>query len=317
MFLRANLKQNLVDVAAINDLSPPKTLAHLLKYDSCYGILENNISYDERNLIIDGKRIQIVSDKDPLKLPWKDLGIDLVVECTGAFTDKEGASKHLTAGAKRVLISAPGKNPDATLVRGINEDKFDSSKHFIVSMASCTTGSLAPVVKVLNENFGIERGLMTTIHSYTNDQGILDQSHKDLRRARAAALSMIPTTTGAAKAIGEVIPEVAGKLNGIAVRVPTPTVSLTDLVCVVKKPATKETVNEALKKAANGALKGILQICEEPLVSMDFKGDSHSSIIDAESTTVIDNLVKVFAWYDNEWGYAMRLLEMAEKLGKA
>lgn len=321
MVVRCNLEGNpersfekdSLDIIAVNDLSPPKTLAHLLKYDSSYGQISADVSCDEKNLIINGKKIPVFAERDPANLPWKSFGIDVVVECTGFFTEREGASKHLAAGAKRVLISAPAKRPDVTLVFGINEHIYNPKKHFIVSMASCTTGSLAPVCKVLLENFGIEYGLMTTIHSYTNDQGILDQSHKDLRRGRAAALSLIPTTTGAAKAIGEVIPELKGKMNGIAVRVPTPTVSLTDLTCMLKKTPTRETVNEVFKKAAAaGPLKGVLQIVEEPLVSIDFKKNSHSSIIDAELTQVIGNMVKIFAWYDNEWGYSMRLTEMAK-----
>lgn len=307
-----NFEKEALEIVAINDLSPPKTLAHLLKWDSSYGKIGAEIAYDEKNIIINGKKIPVFAERDPANLPWKNLGIDVVVECTGIFTDRDGASKHLAAGARKVLISAPAKSPDITLVWGVNETLYDRAKHNIISMASCTTGSLAPLCKVLLENFGIEHGLMTTIHSYTNDQGILDQSHKDLRRARAAAISLVPTTTGAAKAIGEVLPALAGKMNGVAVRVPTPTVSLTDLTCVLTKKADPHAVNSALKKAAAGYLKGILEVSEEPLVSMDFKKNPHSAIIDAELTESINSLVKVFAWYDNEWGYSMRLTEMAK-----
>lgn len=314
LFFRANLIRNLVDIVAINDLSPPETTAYLLKHDSSYGTIPNEIGIKDGHLIVDGKQVTVVQNRDPSALPWKDMGIDLVIECTGVFTDRDGASKHLTAGAKRVLISAPAKNPDVTIVLGVNQDKLDLSKQKIISMASCTTGSLAPAVKVLNDTFGIVNGLMTTIHSYTNDQVLQDQSHRDLRRGRAAAVNIIPTSTGAAKAIGEVIPEVAGKLNGVAVRVPTPTVSLTDLVCTLKKPATKDEINSAFRTAAAGPMKGILEITSEPLVSMDFKGNTHSSIIDASQTLAIGSLVKIFAWYDNEWGYSMRLCELAGML---
>lgn len=314
LFFRANLVRNLVDIVAINDLSPPETTAYLLKHDSSYGTIPNEISVKDGHLMVDGKQVTVVQNRDPASLPWKDMGIDLVVECTGVFTDRDGASKHLTAGAKRVLISAPAEDPDVTIVLGVNQDKLDLSKQKIISMASCTTGSLAPAVKVLNDTFGIVSGLMTTIHSYTNDQVLQDQSHRDLRRGRAAAINIIPTSTGAAKAIGEVIPEVAGKLNGVAVRVPTPTVSLTDLVCTLKKSATKDEINSAFRTAAAGSMKGILEITDEPLVSMDFKGNTHSSIIDASQTLAIDSLVKIFAWYDNEWGYSMRLCELAGML---
>lgn len=314
LFFRANLIRNLVDIVAINDLSPPETTAYLLKHDSSYGTIPNEIGVKDGHLVVDGKTVTVVQNRDPTSLPWKDMGIDLVVECTGVFTDRDGASKHLTAGAKRVLISAPAKDPDVTIVLGVNLNKLDLSKQKIISMASCTTGSLAPAVKILNDTFGIVSGLMTTIHSYTNDQVLQDQSHRDLRRGRAAAVNIIPTSTGAAKAIGEVIPEVAGKLNGVAVRVPTPTVSLTDLVCTLKKPATKDEINSAFRTAALGPMKGILEITDEPLVSMDFKGNTHSSIIDASQTLAIDSLVKVFAWYDNEWGYSMRLCELAGML---
>lgn len=318
MMFRCNLIRDLVDIVAINDPSPVETHAHLLKFDSTYGTIENDIKADGNFLVVDGKKIPLYNKRDPSEIPWKDFGIDVVLESTGVFTDREGASKHITSGAKRVLITAPAKNPDATFVRGINCDLFDPKKHFIVSNASCTTNCLAPVAKVLDENYEIERGFMTTIHAYTNDQKILDVPHKDLRRARAACLSLIPTSTGAAKAIGEVLPHLAGKLNGVSVRAPTPTVSLVDLVCVLKKaPKDSAEINAALKKASEGQLKGILSFEERPLVSVDFKHNSNSSIVDAALTMVIGNLVKVFSWYDNEWGYSMRTIELAALIGKA
>lgn len=313
---RCNLAKNLVEIVAINDLSPTNIAAHLLKFDSTYGSIEQEVSANGTNLIVNGNSVPVFSKKDPAELPWKDLNVDVVIESTGIFTDKESASKHLKAGAKRVIISAPAKNPDATFVIGVNDDTFDPSKHFIVSNASCTTNCLAPLAKVLDDNYEIERGFMTTIHSYTNDQRILDLPHGDLRRARAAALSLIPTSTGAAKAIGEVIPHLAGKLNGVSVRAPTPTVSLVDLVCDVKKaPKNAAEVNEQLRKAAQGNLKGILQVEDRPLVSSDFKHNPHSSIVDSALSMVIGNMVKVFSWYDNEWGYSMRTLELAAKIG--
>ena len=312
--LRAGYKNPDIEWVAINDLTDAKTLAHLLKYDSTFGIMPADVKADGNNIIVDGKKIQILSEKDPAALPWKKLNVDLVLESTGKFTNKEGASKHITAGAKKVLISAPAKDAiDATIVMGVNHKTYDKNKHHIVSNASCTTNCLAPVAKVLNDKFVIKRGLMTTIHSYTNDQVILDFPHKDLRRARAAALSIIPTSTGAAKALGLVIPELSGKMNGLSLRVPTPNVSIVDLVCDVEKEATVETVNAAFKEAANGALKGILQYCDEPLVSRDFYANPHSAILDAGSTYIVDKtMVKVLAWYDNEWAYSVRMLDLAK-----
>lgn len=314
---RINLEKNHFDIVAINDLSDYKTLAHLLKYDSNYGTLKNDITTKDGEIIVDGKSIKVLCERDPEKLPWKDLEIDLVIEATGFFCSKEGAGKHLKAGAKKVIITAPAKDEiDLTVVLGVNEKTYDPAKHHIISNASCTTNCLAPFAKVLNDNFGIEKGLMTTIHAYTNDQNILDLPHKDLRRARAAALSMIPTSTGAAKAIGLVIPELNGKLNGLAIRVPTPTVSMVDLVCTVKTPTTAQEINAKLKEAAEGPMKGILGYSEIPLVSIDFKGSPLSSIIDAESTQVIDGtLVKVMSWYDNEWGYSCRIVDLIKLVG--
>lgn len=318
MVMRCNLVRDLLDVVAVNDTCGPEIHAHLLKFDSTYGILPHKVGFEGTNLVIDDKTIPMYANRDPAQLPWKQHNVDIVIECTGAFTDREGASKHLTAGAKRVLISAPGKNPDATFVRGVNCDSFDPKKHFIVSNASCTTNCLAPLAKVLDEAFEIERGFMTTIHSYTNDQIILDSAHKDPRRARSAQLSLIPTSTGAAKAIGEVLPHLAGKLNGVAVRAPTPTVSIVDLVCNVKRaPKDAAEVNATLKKAAAGPLKGILSFEDRPLVSVDFRGNHYSSIVDTGLTMVIGNLVKTFSWYDNEWGYSMRTVELAAKMGGA
>jgi glyceraldehyde 3-phosphate dehydrogenase len=307
-----------LEVVAINDLTDPKTLAHLLKYDSLYGIYQKEIRATEKSLLVDGKEVKIFAETDPSKLPWRDLGVDIVLECTGVFTDYEGAKKHLQAGARKVIISAPSKNPEKIpeFVLGVNEDKFDP-KYEIVDMGSCTTNCLAPIAKVLNENFRIVKGFMSTIHSYTNDQRILDLAHKDLRRARAAALNIIPTTTGAARAIGNVIPDLKGKLDGIAFRVPTPTVSVLDLICEVEKKTTREEVNYVLKKASESErLKGILGVEDAPLVSSDFVGNSYSAIVDAPLTMVIDNLVKVVAWYDNEWAYSCRLAEFAEFVGK-
>lgn len=316
MMFRANLVRDLVDIVAVNDLSPAEVHAHLLKYDSTYGTIPDDIKAQGTDLIINGKKVPVFNKKDPSELPWKDVGVDVVLESTGVFTDREGASKHLTAGAKRVLITAPAKNPDATFVIGVNDAAFDPKKHFIVSNASCTTNCLAPLAKVLDEIYGIERGFMTTIHSYTNDQKILDLPHKDLRRARAAGLSLIPTTTGAAKAIGEVLPHLKGKLDGVAIRAPTPTVSLIDLAVDVKKaPKDAKEVNDILRNAANGPLKGILAVEDAPLVSVDFKHNPHSSIVDSALTMVNGNMIKVFSWYDNEWGYSMRTIELANKLG--
>lgn len=313
LVFRAALEEGVkdLDIVAVNDLTDSKTLAHLLKYDSTFGKLNATVEAKEGAVIVNGKEIKVFSQKDPAMIPWKDAGVEIVIESTGRFTDAEKAKAHMTAGAKKVIISAPAKNEDGTFVMGVNEDKYDPKKHHIISNASCTTNGLAPLAKVLLDNFGIKSGIMTTIHSYTNDQVILDFPHKDLRRARAAALSMIPTSTGAAKAIGLVIPELKGKMDGLAVRVPTPDVSLVDLTVETEKTTTAAEVNETLKKASQSSrLKGILSVCELPLVSIDFKGDSTSSIIDAESTKVSGNMVKVLAWYDNEWGYSCRIVDL-------
>jgi len=305
-----------LEVAAINDLTDTKTLAHLLKYDSNYGIFNKEISAKGDSVLIDGKAYKVFAKSDPLKLPWKKLGIDIVLECTGFFTDMAGAKKHIKAGAKKVIISAPSKEKELPgFILGVNEEGYDPKKVDVMDMGSCTTNCLATVAKVLNDNFKIVKGFMTTVHSYTNDQKILDLPHKDLRRARAAAINMIPTSTGAAKSIGKMIPELNGKLDGIAIRVPTSVVSILDLVVEVEKPTTKEEVNEMFKKASVKDMKGILAVEEQPLVSSDFKGDSHSAIVDAEETIVKDTLVKVLAWYDNEWGYSCRLAEFAAFVG--
>lgn len=313
---RVNLeKGSPLDIVAVNNIGDNKTTAHLLKYDSNYGTLNADIkTEDDNSITINGKKITYLQIKDPAQLPWKDLGIDIVIESTGLFTDREGASKHLTAGAKKVVISAPGKNPDITLLMGVNQDKYDSDKHNIVSNASCTTNSMAPVVKILNETVGIEHGLMTTIHAYTNDQRLQDLEHKDMRRARAAGQSIIPTTTGAAQTVGEVIPELKGKLNGHSVRVPTPVVSLLDFTFQAKRATSVEEVNKILEDASNSpALKGIMSFNMEPLVSIDYKKDPHSTIVDGLSTLVMaNNMVKVFTWYDNEWGYSNRTVEVVE-----
>lgn len=306
-----------LDVVAINSLSAADVDMHLLKYDSVHGKWDHKVEHKDHSLYIDGKQVRTTEEKDPSKLPWKEFGVDVVLECTGAFTDREKAALHLQAGAKKVIISAPSKDADVTIARGINENAYDPSKHHVISNASCTTNALAPVAKVLDEVFGIEKGLMTTIHSYTNDQKVLDLPHKDLRRARAAALNMIPTSTGAAKAIGLVLPQLKGKLDGTSVRVPTPNVSLVDLSVVLKKNTTKEEVNNAMKAAAEGALKGVLQYETALLVSSDFNGNIHSSIFDADSTMVNGgNLVKILSWYDNESGYSARLLDIAQLVGK-
>ena len=311
---RAALERNDKDleIVAINDLDSPATLAHLLKYDSVHGTFPGTVEARESSIVVNGREIPISAIRDPEKLPWKELGVDTVFECTGRFTDRDQANKHITAGAKKVIISAPAKNPDITICYGINHDQYDPAKHHIFSNASCTTNCLAPVVKVMLENFGIERGLMTTVHAYTNDQNILDLPHKDLRRARAAAMSMIPTTTGAAKAVGEVIPAVKGKLTGMAVRVPTPNVSMVDFTAIVSKKAGADEVNAAFKAAAQGALKGVLNYSEEPLVSIDYNHSPWSSTVDALSTMVIDDMVKVIAWYDNEWGFSSRMVDLAK-----
>lgn len=299
------------EVVAVNDLTDAKTLAHLLKYDSVHGTLNAEVKAVDGGIQVNGKVVKVLAEKDPASLPWKDLGVDIVVESTGRFTEKDKAMAHIKAGAKKVIISAPAKNEDITIVMGVNQDKYDPANHHVISNASCTTNCLAPFAKVLQDKFGIKSGLMTTVHAYTNDQNILDLPHKDLRRARAAAMSIIPTTTGAAKAVALVLPELKGKLNGFALRVPTPNVSITDLVAQLEKPATAEAVNAALKEAANGDLKGIMAFSEEPLVSKDYNGDAHSSIVDGLSTMMVgDNLVKVVSWYDNEWGYSNRVVDL-------
>ena len=310
------MEQNL-DVVAINDLTTPKTLAHLLKYDSCFGVLKDEVIATEDAIIFNGKEIKIYAEKDPVNLPWKALDVDVVIESTGFFTDGDKAKAHIEAGAKKVIISAPATNCDITIVMGVNEKEYDPAKHNIISNASCTTNCLAPVVKVVDDNFKIIKGLMTTIHSYTGDQRILDAPHKDLRRSRAAAVSMIPTSTGAAKAIGLVLPHLNGKLNGFALRVPTSAVSVVDVVFEVEKNTTAEEVNQALRDGAANALKGVLGVCDEPLVSVDFKGDSRSSIVDGMSTMVMDgNMVKVVSWYDNEWGYSSRVIDLLNYIAK-
>ncbi len=310
-FLRTSKGLKEFEVVAINDLTNSKTLAHLLKYDSVHGVFDSDVMDTGSGISIDGKEIKISAITAPEKLPWKDMGVDIVVESTGLFTDRASAAKHLEAGAKWVIISAPAKEPDITVCLGVNEETLDVSKHQIISNASCTTNCLAPVAKVLLNEFGIVRGLMTTIHSYTNDQRILDLPHKDLRRARAAALSMIPTTTGAAKAVGLVLPQLKGRLDGMAIRVPTPNVSVVDLVAELGKDTTAEAVNAALKKAAEGPMKGVLQYTEDPIVSIDCNGNAHSSVVDASVTKVIEGrMVKVLSWYDNEWGYSSRLRDL-------
>jgi len=313
LVLRAAAGNPDVEIVAVNDLTDAATNAHLLKYDSVHGIMDAEISSKDDAIIVNGKEIKVLSERDPSKLPWGDLGVDIVVESTGLFRDKEKASAHLQGGAKKVIISAPAKNEDITIVLGVNEDQYDPANHHIISNASCTTNCLAPVAKVLDEQFGIERGLMTTVHAYTNDQRILDQAHKDLRRARAAAESIIPTTTGAAKAVALVLPQLKGKLNGFAMRVPTANVSVVDLVVELSKKTTVEEINGALKAAAEGPLKGILAYSDEPLVSKDYNGNEHSSIVDGLSTMMIgDTMAKVVAWYDNEWAYSVRIVELAQ-----
>ena len=315
IFFRA--AQDQLDIVGINDLCDANTSAHLLKYDSSHGIFPADVTADAENIVVNGKKIRYTQIRDPQELPWKELGVDLVLECTGVFTAKEKAELHLKAGAKKVMVSAPGKGVDLTVVYGINHDQYDSSTHDIVSNASCTTNCLAPVAKVLHENFGIENGLMTTIHSYTNDQPILDAPHKDLRRARAGASSMIPTTTGAAKAVGLVLPELNGKLNGLAVRVPTPNVSLVDLVVQTQKDVTAEVVNEALISASRGNLEGILHCEAKPLVSSDFNGNPFSSIVDLSCTSTMGNrMLKVLSWYDNEYGFSSRMVDLAKHMVK-
>ena len=316
-FFRASLNNKAFkekfSIVAVNDLTDAKTLAHLLKYDSIFGTLNFDVTVKENTIKVGNIEFSVLKESNPENLPWKSLGIDYVIESTGLFTSREGAEKHLKAGAKKVIISAPAKDPDVTIVLGVNEEIYNPKKHKIISMASCTTGSLAPVVKVLNEKFGVEAGFITTCHAYTNDQRLLDLPHKDLRRARAAALSIIPTTTGAAKAIGEVIPELNGKLDGLALRVPVPNGSITDMVILLKKEVTKEEVNNALKEAAQNKLKGIIEYTEEPIVSVDIIGNPHSAIIDGLSTNVIGSkgkMVKILSWYDNEWGFSNRLVDL-------
>lgn len=311
--LRASIGDGSLDFVAINDLTDAKTLAYLLKYDSVHGTLNVPVESKDDHLVVDGKAIKVLAIKDPKELPWKALGVDVVIESTGRFTDREGAGKHLAAGAKTVIISAPAKDPDATIVLGVNEGVFDPRSHQIVSNASCTTNCLAPVAKVLLESFGIKHGVMTTIHSYTNDQQLLDLPHKDLRRARAAGMSMIPTSTGAAKALHLVLPQLKGKMDGLAIRVPTPNVSLVDLTVETEKDCDIASVNAAFKKAADGPMKNILSYSVDPIVSIDQKGDPHSATLDAPLTTVIDKrLVKVTAWYDNEWGYSCRVRDLVK-----
>jgi len=312
MVFRAAYTRDDIEFLALNDLTDPNTLAHLLKYDSVHGILKAEVKAQEDTIIVNGKKIRVISERDPGKLPWKDLDVDIVLECTGLFRDRSNASKHLDAGAKKVIISAPATDPDMTLVMGVNHEHYDPKNHHIISNASCTTNSLAPLSKVLLDRLGIEKGLMTTIHSYTTDQRLLDFPHKDLRRARAAAVSMVPTTTGAARAVSLVIPELAGKMNGMALRVPTPNVSLTDLVVQLSRPASAQEVNEAFEEASRGSMKGIIEYCTEPLVSSDFNGSTASTVVDALSTMSIgDDMVKVLGWYDNEFGYANRLVDLA------
>jgi len=313
--LQENAKD--IEVVAINDLTDPATLAHLLKYDSIHGRYKGSVTVDGTTMTVGGKSMKVLAERDPSKLPWKDLNVDIVLESTGFFTQRDGAAQHLSAGAQKVIISAPAKQEDITIVMGINHNDYDPAKHHVLSNASCTTNCLVPVVRVLIDNFGFQRGFMTTVHSYTNDQRLLDFPHNDLRRARAAALSMIPTSTGAARATALVIPEVKGKLDGMALRVPTADVSLVDLTCVVEKPTSREEVNAAFKKAADGPLKGILAISDEPLVSADYIGDLHSSTVDSMITNVIDStLVHVSAWYDNEMGYSARCIDLIEHVGR-
>jgi glyceraldehyde 3-phosphate dehydrogenase len=300
-----------IDVVVINDLTDTRTNAHLFKYDSSYGIYPGSVEAREDSIVVDEKRVKVLAERDPTKIAWQDYGVEIVVESTGLFTDASKASAHRQGGAKKVIISAPAKGEDITIVLGVNEGNYEPNKHHIISNASCTTNGIAPLVKVLHDNFGVSRGLLTTIHAYTNDQRLLDMYHRDLRRARAAALSVVPTTTGAARAVALVIPELAGKLHGIALRVPTPTVSICDFVADLEKEVTAEEVNRAFERAGSGPLKGILEYCHEPLVSVDFKGNPASAILDAENTMVIGgSMVKVLAWYDNEWGYSNRIVDM-------
>ncbi|HEY9900679.1 MAG TPA: type I glyceraldehyde-3-phosphate dehydrogenase [Pantanalinema sp.] len=315
--LRIGLKNPELEFVGINDLTDAKTLAHLFKYDSVHGVYPGTVDHTDTAIIVDGRKIEISAQRDPATIPWKKLGAELVIESTGIFTDAAKAKAHLEAGAKKVIISAPAKGEDITIVLGVNDKAYDPSKHHIISNASCTTNCLAPVAKVLHENFGIVNAMMTTVHAYTNDQQLLDMPHKDLRRARAGAMSIIPTTTGAAKAVALVLPELKGKINGMAMRVPTPDVSVVDLVATVEKPITVEAINSLLKESALNGMKGIMQYTDEPLVSIDFTGNPHSTIVDAESTmTMGDKMVKLVAWYDNEWGYSNRVVDLAAMVGK-
>lgn len=302
------------DIVALNASGDLNTLAHLFKYDSLYGKFNGTVEVVDDGFVINGKKIKVIAHRDPAEIPWKELGVELAIDSTGAFRDREGLSKHIDAGAKKVILTAPAKNGDITIVMGVNDKDYDPEKHNIISNASCTTNCLAPVSKVIVDKFGVKKALMTTVHSYTNDQQILDKRHKDLRRSRAAAESIIPTTTGAAKAAAVVIPELKGKINGFAMRVPTPTVSIVDVVFEVENNTTAEEVNQALREASEGEMKGILGFSEEPLVSIDYRGDSRSSIVDGLSTMVIDNMVKVVSWYDNEWGYSARVVDLVTKV---
>jgi len=318
LLFRAGIERNAnIDFVAVNDITDAKTLAHLLKYDSVHGRAPFSVEAEKDAIVVKGKRVRTLAQRDPSQLPWKDLDVYLAVESTGLFTDREKAAMHLQAGAKKVLISAPAKNPDITIVMGVNDDKYDPEKHNILSNASCTTNCVAPVAKVLHENFGLKSGLMTTAHAYTNDQRIQDLVHADLRRARAGAINIIPTTTGAAVAATLVLPELSGRMNGIALRVPVPNVSIVDLTCLLEKNTTKEEINAAFKKAAEGTLKGILEYTEDPVVSSDFNHSTYSAVFDAQSTMVLGgNFVKVLAWYDNEWGFSCRMVELIELIGK-
>jgi glyceraldehyde 3-phosphate dehydrogenase len=307
---------NDLDFVAVNDLTDTKTLAHLLRHDSVHGHYRGTVEARENALLVDGDEIRVISEKDPAKLPWGDLGVDVVLECTGRFTNRDDAAKHLEAGAKKVIISAPAKDEDITIVLGVNHESYDAANHHVISNASCTTNCLAPVVKILLDEFGFRRGLMTTVHAYTNDQQILDLPHKDLRRARAAAMSIIPTTTGAAKATGLVLPQVKGKIDGMAMRVPTPDVSIVDLTCELERDADVAEVNAALRAASEGPMKGIVAYEESELVSIDFVGNPHSAIVDASATSVLAGLVKVVAWYDNEWGYSQRCVDLTRYVGE-
>jgi glyceraldehyde 3-phosphate dehydrogenase len=318
IFLRTSLGQDDLEVVAVNDLADAGTLAHLLKHDSIHGAMWAEIEAKERSLFIDGREIHVTAERDPIRLPWRELGVEIVVEATGKFRDRASAEKHLDAGARKVVITAPGKEPDLTVVLGVNEHRYDPRRHHIVSNASCTTNCAAPVIKVLHEAFGIRRGFLSTVHAYTNDQPILDFAQKDLRRARAGALSMIPTTTGAAQAVGFVLPQLAGRLDGLAIRVPVPNVSLVDLVAELEQPTTVDTVNRVFRTAASGPLRGILDVTDEELVSVDLNGNPHSAIVDLPSTAMIEHtLVKVLAWYDNEWGYSCRVRDLIAHMARA